>query len=162
MFNGLIRRNNNNKSLGTMIDKLFAPADEFDKVFDVFNDEFFQPHHWAKSNYPMNIVSVKEKGQTVAKRIEYALAGFRKDEITLSIKDDILTIEAEHKQESDENEIPEYNGISYKKMSLSYALMENADQEKITCKFENGLLSITIPLKKEEEQPNDSKRIEIQ
>lgn len=160
MFNGLIRRNNNN--LGTMIDKLFAPTDEFQKVFDVFNDEFFQPNRWAKSSYPMNVISVKEKGKTIAKRLEYALAGFRKDEITLSIKDDILTIDAEHKQESDENEIPEYNGISYKKMSLSYALMENADQEKITCRFENGLLSITIPLKKEDEPTNDFKRIEIQ
>ena len=162
-MNSLIRRNNN--TFNTMIDNLFAPTSMFEKAFDdMFNNEFFKPTRWAKESsiYPMNVVNVKKDGKTVAKRLEYALAGFEKNEIKLSLKNDILTIEAEHKQEADENETTEYNGISYKKMTLSYSLMDNADQDKITSKFNNGLLSITIPLKKEEEPVDDSKYIDIE
>ena len=165
MNNGLIRRSNNS-SLSSVFDNLFAPTSMIEKVFgDMFDDGFFKPNRWAKESsvYPMNVVNVKKDGKTVAKRLEYALAGFSKDEIKLSLKNDILTIEAEHNPVADENETTEYNGISYKKMTLSYSLMDNADQDGITNKFSNGLLSITIPLKKEEDEPADgSKYIDIE
>jgi HSP20 family molecular chaperone IbpA len=74
----------------------------------------------------------------------------------------VLTIEAEHNQNDNENETNEYNGISYKKMTVSYSLMDNADEDGITSKFENGLLSITIPFMKEEPPTDDSKFINIE
>ncbi len=153
MFGCLIRRNNNNSN--TNHSNLFAPMDEKERIFEeAFNDPFFKPMNVKddKEKRPMNVIDVKENGKTVAKRLEWAIAGFRKDEISLSLKDDILTIEAEHKRKCDENEIPEYNGIFYKKMSMSYALMDNADKERITSQFSNGLLVATIPLKKEDAQ----------
>ena len=158
MFN-LIHRNN----YPTAFDDLF-PTQMLDKFFDeVFDNEDFKPTRWAKetSAYPMNVVSIKKDGKTVAKRLEYALAGFAKNEINVSLKNGVLTIEAKHNQSDSENETSEYNGISYKKMTVSYSLMDNADEDGITSKFENGLLSITIPLKKEEPQINGSKRIDI-
>ena len=158
MFN-LIHRNN----YPTAFDDLF-PTQMLDKFFDeVFDNEDFKPTRWAKetSAYPMNVVSIKKDGKTVAKRLEYALAGFAKNEINVSLKNGVLTIEAKHNQSDSENETSEYNGISYKKMTVSYSLMDNADEDGITSKFENGLLSITIPLKKEEPQINGSRRIDI-
>lgn len=137
----------------------------FDKFFDeVFDNEFFKPTRWAKdaSAYPMNVVNIKNDGKTVAKRLEYALAGFSKNEISISLKNGVLTIEAEHNHDDSENETSEYNGISYKKMTVSYSLMDNADEDGITSKFENGLLSITIPFRKEEPPVDDSKRIDIE
>ena len=158
MFN-LIHRNN----YPTAFDDLF-PTQMLDKFFDeMFDNEDFKPTRWAKetSAYPMNVVSIKKDGKTVAKRLEYALAGFAKNEINVYLKNGVLTIEAKHNQSDSENETSEYNGISYKKMAVSYSLMDNADEDGITSKFENGLLSITIPLKKEEPQINGSKRIDI-
>lgn len=162
MFN-LIHRNSNNYP--TTFDNLFAPTQVFDKFFDeVFDNEFFKPTRWAKdaSAYPMNVVNIKNDGKTVAKRLEYALAGFSKNEISISLKNGVLTIEAEHNHDDSENETSEYNGISYKKMTVSYSLMDNADEDGITSKFENGLLSITIPFRKEEPPVDDSKRIDIE
>ena len=159
MFN-LIHRNSN---YPTAFDDLF-PTQMLDKFFDeMFDNEDFKPTRWAKetSAYPMNVVSIKKDGKTVAKRLEYALAGFAKNEINVSLKNGVLTIEAEHNQNDSENETSEYNGISYKKMTVSYSLMDNADEDGITSKFENGLLSVTIPFKKEEPQINGSKRIDI-
>ena len=162
MFN-LIHRNSNNYP--TTFDNLFAPTQVFDKFFDeVFDNEFFKPTRWAKdaSAYPMNVVNIKKDGKTVAKRLEYALAGFSKNEISISLKNGVLTIEAEHNHDDSENETSEYNGISYKKMTVSYSLMDNADEDGITSKFENGLLSITVPFRKEEPPVDDSKRIDIE
>lgn len=167
MFN-LIHRNrnsNNNNNYSTAFDSLFAPTQMLGKFFDeVFDNEDFKPTRWAKetSAYPMNVVNVKKDGKTVAKRLEYALAGFAKNEISISLKNGVLTIEAEHNQDSNENETNEYKGISYKKMTVSYSLMDNADEDGITSKFENGLLSITIPFKKEEPPVDDSKFINIE
>ena len=161
MFN-LIHRNSN---YPTAFDSLFAPTQMLDRFFDeMLDNEFFKPTRWAKeaSAYPMNVVNVKKDGKTVAKRLEYALAGFAKNEISISLKNGVLTIEAEHNQDSNENETNEYKGISYKKMAVSYSLMDNADEDGITSKFENGLLSITIPFKKEEPPVDDSKFINIE
>ena len=161
MFN-LVRRNQSNYPT---FDNMFAPTYMFDKFFDeVFDNDFFKPTRWAKesSTYPMNVVNVKKDGKTVAKRLEYALAGFRKEDINLSLKNGILTIDAEHKQDENKDETNEYNGISYKKMTVSYSLMDNADADRITSKFSDGLLAITIPLKKEEPPVDDSKVIDIE
>ena len=162
-MSNLIRRNNHN--LPTSFDNLFCPTSLFDKFFDeVFDNDFFKPTRWAKesSTYPMNVVNVKKDGKTVAKRLEYALAGFEKNEIKLSLKNDILTIEAEHNPSENDDETTEYNGISYKKMVMSYSLMDNADTDKITSKFSNGLLSITIPFKEALPPVDESKYIDIE
>ena len=160
-MNNLIRRNSNSNPF----DAFLAPTSLFNKMLDdVFNDDFFKPTRWAKetSMYPMNVVNVTKDGKTVAKRLEYALAGFKKDEIKVSLKDGILTIEAEHSPFENEGETTEYNGISYKKMSMSYTLTDNADDNAITSKFADGLLSVTIPLKKEEPAVDCTKYIDIE
>ena len=67
MFN-LIHRNN----YPTAFDDLF-PTQMLDKFFDeMFDNEDFKPTRWAKetSAYPMNVVSIKKDGKTVAKRLE--------------------------------------------------------------------------------------------
>ena len=145
-------------------DMLALPTAFFDNFFNDFDNSIFKPTRWAKetSSYPMNVVNVTKDGNLVAKRLEYALAGFDKSEIKLSLKNDILTIEAEHAPAEAEDESHEYRGISYKKMTVSYQLMDNADKKAITSKFSNGLLTVTIPLKKTEPEIDESKLIDIE
>lgn len=159
-MNGLIRRNNN-----LMLNDIFAPVHVFEDFFnEMFEDGLFKPSRWAKegNQYPMNVVSVKKDGKTVAKRIEYALAGFGKDDIKVSHRNGVLTIEAEHDDKQGEDETTEYNGISYKKMTMSYSLPDNADEKAITSRFKDGLLSVTIPFADNNKKEDDSTFIEIE
>jgi len=129
---------------------------------DVMNDFFGKSTFWTgkeKLSYPMNVIRIIENEETIAYRLEYALAGFKKEDIKISISGDILKVEATHKNNENENEIVEYNGISYKDLISSFKLMKYADKANITSKFDNGLLLITIPSKVEVEE---SKLIDIE
>ena len=87
--------------------------------------------------YMIYLLGIDDNGKIVAYRLEYAMAGFTKEEIKISVVGDILKIEASHeKQEENEKEISIYNGISYKNLSLSYKLFSDADVKKI--KSENN------------------------
>lgn len=132
-------------------------------VFDEIMEEFFKSPTSIigkeKSSYPMNITKKVKDGEVISYQLTYALAGFAKEDIKITIKDDVLKIEAKHdskttdETENDDEPIVEtvYHGISYKNMSMSFKLMNNVDKENITSKYENGLLEIIVPAKKEED-----------
>lgn len=132
------------------------------KMFDELMEDFFgKPSCWVgkeKPNYPMNVIRVIKNDEVVAYRLEYALAGFNKDDIKISVNGDVLKINVsmpkEVIDEKEDEEFIVYNGISYRDMAMSYKLMENADKKNIKSKFENGLLKITIPAKVEKEDCN--------
>ena len=122
-------------------------------LFDDFFENFFNDKSWfaekKPGTYPMNVVRIKDsEGNTTAVKIEYALAGFSKNEINVSIKNNVLHINAEKttEPETEKNEEIAYRGISYKNLSIAYQLMNEADKQNIKSKFEDGLLSITIPI----------------
>ena len=139
-------------------------------LFDeFFNDFFSNPNYLIgkeKSSYPMNINRVvDENGVVKAYHLEYALAGFKKDEIKVTISNDILTVKAEHNTEETSEETERetvYRGISYRNLSMSYKLMNNVDKKNITSKFENGLLEINIPAIIEEEKKDDCIDVNIE
>ena len=132
-------------------------------MFDeMINDFFGKPTFWTgkeKSNYPMNVIRIIKNDEIVAYRLEYALAGFNKEDIKISVNGDVLKVEAKMPkpivdEDDKDGEVIIYQGISYRDLSLSYKFMENADKKNITSKFENGLLKITIPAKVEAEDFN--------
>lgn len=124
----------------------------FDSMMsDSWNNDMLK----MKSSYPMNIVECMETKGNVDKvnsyRLEYALAGFKKDEIEIKVKENILNVHVEKKTTvSDNFENYLRQGISYKDFDISYKLMDGIDKEHIKVKFEDGVLSINLPLKQEE------------
>ena len=85
--------------------------------------------------------------------IDIDLPGFKKDEIQAQLKDGCLTISASKGLDKDEKDKDgryirreRYAGA----MSRSFYVGENVKQEDITARFENGILSLSVP--KEEEQ----------
>ena len=85
--------------------------------------------------------------------LEIDLPGFKKDEIHAELKDGCLTISASKGLDKDEKDKEgryirreRYAGA----MSRSFYVGENVKQEDITARFENGILSLSVP--KEEEQ----------
>ena len=80
--------------------------------------------------------------------IELALAGFSKDDIGIEVKDNVMTINGELKEENNEYV---YKGISSRKFSKSFTLAEFTECE--SAKMENGILSIIL----EKNIPEDKK-----
>jgi molecular chaperone IbpA len=71
--------------------------------------------------------------------IELALAGFSKDDIEIEVKDNVMIINGELKEENNEYV---YKGISSRKFSKSFTLAEFTECE--SAKMENGILSIIL------------------
>jgi HSP20 family protein len=120
----------------------------------VFRDEFATGS--AKQFAPVNVVDT-ENGY----ELELIAPGFDKDDFTIQLDKNLLTIGAEQKREkeakSGKHLRQEYKFQSFKR---SFTLDEKIDAEFIDAKYENGVLKVTLP-KKAEVKPA-TKQITIQ
>lgn len=135
----------------------------FSKIFgDFFDREFFD---WNSTNYSstnttLPAVNIKDSADHFY--VEVAVPGMEKKDFQISLKDNVLTISSEKRKEEEKQEgnytRREY---SYQSFSRSFTLPDGiVDSDKITAKYENGELQITIP-KKEEAKPKEPRKIEI-
>jgi len=86
------------------------------------------------------------------------IPGFTREEISIEVKDNTLTISSEHKDEKeDQKEGYIYKERSERSFTRSIGIPENIKAEEINATLDNGLLSLTIP-KKERVEP---RKIEI-
>lgn len=95
-----------------------------------------------------------------AYELESDLPGFRKEDISIDIEEDRLTVSAERKQEERAEEKNGYVHVerSFGSYSRSFDL-SGIDTEGITASYTDGVLKITLP-KKPEEKP-EKRRLEI-
>ena len=83
------------------------------------------------------------------------LPGMRKQDLDITIDDGVLTINAEHVEETDEKK----NGRlirqerSYGKFSRRLRIGTDVDDKKVTAKYQEGILSLTLP-KEETARPH--------
>ena len=87
--------------------------------------------------------------------LEADLPGFEKGDIKLDIKDDILTIKAERHTETEKKD-KDSKSICCERSYGSYSRqfdVSGIDTDKISAKYENGVLKLTMPKK---EAPKDS------
>lgn len=78
--------------------------------------------------------------------VDMAVAGFTKDEITVSLTGTELLIEGKHSSGRDDDVVMIYNGISRKSFSRKIELMRGARVKD--CSLTNGILSIVIEVEK--------------
>lgn len=129
----------------------------FDSIFDgAFPEKVLEDQ---SAFYPYNI-SVIRDGEDVQKYIlEVALAGVGKNNIAIDVKDDILTISvSKEDKEPEQGQSYLKHGISRRKSTFSYKLDTNqVDVKKIQSAYIDGLLAVTIPVKKKETHKVDIK-----
>lgn len=97
------------------------------------------------AGYPVVDMFTDDAGSTI---LEFALAGFSKDEIKIEAKPETksVTVSYESSVAKDPN-----RRIARRSFSKTYVNPDNSlDFTKITAKFENGLLTVTIPKRPEE------------
>ncbi|MBY9018257.1 MAG: Hsp20/alpha crystallin family protein, partial [Candidatus Lokiarchaeota archaeon] len=93
--------------------------------------------------------------------ISAELPGLEKSNIELTIKDDVMEIKGEHKEETKEEKEGqlvrrEYHSSSYYR---AFNLPENIDKEKIDANLDKGILTVKIP--KVSPPKHEKKKIEI-
>jgi HSP20 family protein len=86
------------------------------------------------------------------------LPGIPKEEIEVNVSGNLLTVRAEHKEESGEEGREGGYRRQYRSFNQSFSLPSNVDPAKVEAHCENGLLEVWIP-KTEQSQP---RKIDLQ
>ena len=93
--------------------------------------------------------------------VEVSAPGYRKEDLTISVEDNMLTISAERKsEETTEDKKFSRREFSYGSFKRAFTLPETVDSDKIRSHYENGVLVIDLP-KREEAKPKPPRKIEI-
>jgi molecular chaperone IbpA len=109
--------------------------DNFYKTFEHF-DQFFEEGFNTKFP-PHDIVAVTDEKF----RIDVALAGYSKEQISIELDSNVLTIKSA-KKEKDTSEKASYKGITTKSFSKTFTLADDVSVNSAT--MENGMLSIHL------------------
>jgi len=92
--------------------------------------------------------------------LEIPLAGYKKDDIKLSIKDEYLHLKVS-KQEKVKDVKYVAEGIRKKELTRQWYVDDNFETDNITTSFVDGLLRISIPSKKLEAKVPKSREIAV-
>lgn len=128
---------------------------DFDRIFDhVFGNV---APITQQNSYPVCNVFV-DKDEVL--NFEFALAGFKKEEVVAEVEDNILTVKAEKVSEETDNKyiIRKFARRSFTKQ---YNLGEFHDPDTAQAKFEDGVLTVTFDKKVMEQPETKVKRLEI-
>jgi HSP20 family protein len=129
---------------------------------DFLNRDWYD---WNNQNYSLTnttIPSVNIKETEDEFEVEMAAPGMTKDDFKIELNNSVLTISSEKQSE---NETKEGKNVtrrefSYQSFSRSFTLPAIVETDRITAKYENGLLMVNIP-KKEEAKPKPLKQIKV-
>lgn len=136
-----------NKNVPSILDEFFGR--------NLWNDVFEKPE-WSTSP-SVNVYENKNDFE-----IEVAAPGLDKKDFRIDLKDNVLTISSEKKEEKEEKDgnkmvMCEFNYTSF---SRSFRVPEGVDANKIKASHKNGILKITLP-KREEYKEHAPRAIEI-
>ena len=129
-------------------------------LWNIFNDPFFigfQPNVQTWTNVtkqetypPYNLVKVDDE----TTRVDLALAGFDKKDVSVTVDNGALIIKGE--VSTNETEETLHKGIATRKFTRSFALGEF--MEVTAAEFKNGMLSVTVErIVPEEKKPKTIK-----
>jgi HSP20 family protein len=94
-------------------------------------------------------------------KLDLSVPGLKKEDFKVNVEDGILTVSCEKEEESNEDtENLKRREFSYSSFSRSFTLPDNAKEDQINAKYDNGILSVTIP-KKEESASKPKKTINV-
>ena len=117
---------------------------------DFFDGGFFGAHNPLYGKHGRNLMKTDIHEKDGAYEIAVDLPGFKKDEISIDVKDSYLTISAEKGLDKDEKN-KEGNYIRRERyagsMSRSFYVGDAVTEEDIHAKYEDGILKLSIPKK---------------
>ena len=118
-----------------------------DKMSRLFEDSFLRSmdgEEVAANGAWSPVVDIYEKKDSIVLKAE--VPGLEKDDISVVVKENVLTIKGEKKQE---NEVADDKFLrverTYGSFQRSFNLSKTVDQDKLKAAYKNGVLMITLP-----------------
>jgi HSP20 family protein len=130
--------------------EMVGVRDRIDRLFD----EYFGRFPAAEESFERTwspLVDIHEEKDTIVVKAE--LPGIKKEDISIEVKNNVLTLSGERKQEK-ETKKENYHRIerAYGKFSRSFTLPNTITADKVKASYKDGILEITLP-KTEESKP---------
>ncbi len=135
--------------------KHYLQRNNNDDLFDVF-DDFFKPMFYENGRELRTNIKETDKEY----ELDLELPGYGKDEIKVSLEDGYLTVSAAKQKKEEDGKKYLRREIS-ESTSRSYYVGTGVTQEQIKAKYNNGILSLTVP-KEQPKQIQNNKYIEIE
>lgn len=138
----------------------FEPLREFENMHDRIQRYFddFSNFGFSFSDNFNPRIDISEDEQSL--NIIAEIPGIKKDNLKITLQDNILTIEGEKKKEDEVKEKNYYRSERvFGSFKRCFTLPSEVDSEKVDAKFEDGILNIN--LKKLEPKPKNEKVIEL-
>jgi HSP20 family protein len=151
----VVSKRKNGRTLPSMVDDFFNSKSFFGPSLMDFDRDFF-----GQENFSLlpdaNVIETDKEYQ-----VELAVPGLERKDFKVEIKDDILSVSAEKETES-KTERKNYRSkeFSYQSFYRSFTLPKNLIDEKIDAKYQNGVLTVTLP-KKEVTVAKPTKQIKV-
>ena len=131
---------------------LLSIQDEMNRVVDDFFGRPMTRLEWTEGVWSPSVDVSETKDNVV---IKAEMPGMNKDDVNISIQDNVLTLKGEKKQEKEERDA-NYHRIerSYGSFCRSFTLPTSVKTDKIKASYKDGVLNITLP-KTEEVKPKE-------
>lgn len=118
------------------------PVSTFESLFnDIFAD-------WGSTSVKFPPVDIYEKEKAYV--IEAELAGYKQDEVSVNVDKHVLRIASDKEtlKDADDRKTLVRERL-FRKFERSFSLPEDIDESKIEGEFADGVLTLTLPKKKE-------------
>lgn len=125
---------------------------------DFFEGDFFGRRNLLYCKHARNLMKTDVREDEKGYELDVDLPGFKKDEISLEVKDGYLTISAQKGLDKDEEDKKgrvlrqeRYTGVCSRSFYVG-----NVKPEDVKAKYESGVLSIVLPKETPKKLPSSS------
>jgi HSP20 family protein len=123
--------------------------DPFNELDDVFKGLFVRPMRFDLDLAPQMKMKIDVTKADDTYSVKADIPGVKKDDIQVSVDGNEVTISGEIKKETEEKKGEEVlrSERYYGKISRSFTLPNDVDESKVTAKYADGVLKLTLPMK---------------
>lgn len=136
-----------------------AVVKEMERMIDDLKAGFSEAMPFGGPADRIPVVDILDEGERYI--VEAELPGVKKEEVSIDVSEDSISIKAEREAEAEEKK---EGYVRRERESLSFyrqfPLPEDADSARATARLENGLLTIEMP--KKEKVPEATRKLEIE
>lgn len=131
---------------------LVSFQDEMNRLFDDFFSQPMKRSEWTEGVWSPSVDLSETKDNVM---IKAEIPGMTKDDIKISVQDNIITLKGEKKQEKEEKDA-NYHRIerNYGSFCRSFNLPTAVKADKIKATYKDGVLQVNLP-KTEEVKPKE-------